>query len=307
MAKLMTQKEFLERCNQRYGNEFNYSKVDYVNAKIRIIIKCKKHGWFSITPYKHLNNTEGCPKCGHETQGKNKTKTTEEFIKEAKKIHKNKYDYSLSIYTGCDDKIEIICKRHGNFLQRAGNHLWGLGCVKCGNLSTTKEFIGKARKIHNGRYDYSIVDYEHGKIPVCIICPIHGEFWQKPTIHTQGKGCPKCNFSKGELGIDKWLSDNDIKYETQKEFENCVNPKTGYKLRYDFFIPSLNTLIEYDGKQHFVLVEEWTKETKEKFENRKFKDSVKTKYADQNGFKLVRIKYTNFKKIDEILCKLIKK
>ena len=57
----------------------------------------------------------------------------------------------------------------------------------------TQEFIEKAKKIHNNKYDYSKVEYVNVKTKVCIICPEHGEFWQTPDSHINGKsGCPKC-------------------------------------------------------------------------------------------------------------------
>lgn len=58
---------------------------------------------------------------------------------------------------------------------------------------TKEEFIKDARKVHGDKYDYSKVEYVGSKIKVCIICPKHGEFWQTPSHHFEGKGCPKCS------------------------------------------------------------------------------------------------------------------
>ena len=67
---------------------------------------------------------------------------------------------------------------------------------------TTAQFIAEASIIHGSQYDYSKVDYKNNKEKVCIICPIHGEFWQRPQDHIQRKtGCPRCSkfkFVKGE-------------------------------------------------------------------------------------------------------------
>lgn len=57
---------------------------------------------------------------------------------------------------------------------------------------TTTEFIKDANKVHNGKYDYSLVDYINNATKVKIICPTHGVFEQKPSNHLSGKGCPKC-------------------------------------------------------------------------------------------------------------------
>lgn len=54
------------------------------------------------------------------------------------------------------------------------------------------EFIWKAIQKHGYKYDYKKVEYKGNKTKVCIVCPIHGEFWQRPYKHLQGQGCPKC-------------------------------------------------------------------------------------------------------------------
>jgi len=116
------------------------------------------------------------------------------FIEKAKQIHGDKYDYSKVNYINNRTKICIICPIHGEFWQRPYSHLQGKGCIYCGgkNKRTTKEFIENAKKIHGGKYDYSKVEYKGHNEKVCIICPIHGEFWQTPNNHLQGKGCQKC-------------------------------------------------------------------------------------------------------------------
>lgn len=59
-----------------------------------------------------------------------------------------------------------------------------------------KDFLIKANAVHNGRYDYSKVEYKGSQIKICIICPEHGEFWQIPSAHLRGNGCPKCSNAK---------------------------------------------------------------------------------------------------------------
>ena len=104
---------------------------------------------------------------------------TEEFIKKAKEVHGDKYDYSKVEYKKAIEKICIICPEHGEFWQIPTNHLKGCGCPSCGgNKKYTLEiFIKKAREVHGDKYDYSKVDYKKASEKVCIICPKHGEFW----------------------------------------------------------------------------------------------------------------------------------
>lgn len=130
--------------------------------------------------------------------------TQEEFINRAKKIHGNKYDYSKVVYLTNKVKVCIICPIHGAFWQTPNAHLLGQGCKQCytdvvgDSLRTTKEeFIRKAKAIHGDKYDYSKVEYVNNKTEVIIICPIHGEFKQRPDMHTiKGNGCRLCRSDK---------------------------------------------------------------------------------------------------------------
>ncbi len=122
--------------------------------------------------------------------------TTKEFIKKAKIYHGNRYNYSKVKYVNSKTKIMIICKKHGEFLQTPSKHLMGQGCFKCGcekivslKSITTKEFIKRAIKIHNNKYDYSKVEYKNAHTKITIICKKHGKFKQSPNSHLRGRGC----------------------------------------------------------------------------------------------------------------------
>ena len=177
--------------------------------------------------------------------------TQKEFIIKANKVHNNKYDYSKSIYINSYSKIKIICPIHGIFEQRCNAHLNGRGCSKCGKISsvknrtwTTKEFIIKADKIHNSKYDYSLVNYTTIHKKVKIICPVHGIFSQDPHTHLKGCGCPKCsnNFSKGEKEVLEYIK---FVY-TGKINENNKKIIKPYEL--DIYLPELKLAIEYNGE-----------------------------------------------------------
>ena len=136
--------EFIQKCVEVHNKEYDYSLVDYVNCKTDIKIICHIHGIFEQTPYSHLNGN-GCPKC----IGRNKTNN--EFIKESKEVHRNKYDYSLTEYKGNRKKIKIICTEHGVFEQTPHNHLSGFGCFKCCQSKGEKE-IRKLLERNNIKY-----------------------------------------------------------------------------------------------------------------------------------------------------------
>lgn len=155
--------------------------------------------------------------------------TVEEFIRKARKIHGDKYDYSKVEYKGSKVKVCIICPIHGEFWQRPNDHLKGHGCPDCGeevsynaSFSTTEHFIKKSIGVHGIKYDYSNVDYKDTNTDVCIICPIHGEFWQKPRHHLSGCGCKKCACEKMSLEQRK------TKDQFIKEANKVHNNKYGY-------------------------------------------------------------------------------
>ncbi len=132
--------------------------------------------------------------------------TQEEFIAKAEKVFGDKYDYSKVAYRNTDTKVNVICPIHGEFLAIPHNFLHGHGCPACsGRQRITNEiFIARATKVHQGRYDYSKVEYKGRNNPVCIICPIHGEFWQKPNYHLKGNGCQKC-FSTPKSNTEEFI------------------------------------------------------------------------------------------------------
>ncbi len=219
-----TNEKFIEESVIIHGNKFDYSKVEYINANTKVIIKCNEHGEFEQTPSDHLNSKYGCAECALILKGQVKKKTTEEFILEAISVHNNLYDYSKSIYTGCENKLIIICNKHGEFQQQPNNHLYGKGCLECAReklFASTKHdldiFIKKANEIHNNYYDYSNVDYIDSNTKVTIICKNHGIFYQSPNRHLQGRGCIEC----GYISIsNKKKSNNDEFIKKANEIHN---------------------------------------------------------------------------------------
>lgn len=201
--------EFVAHGKAKYGDKFDYSRVNYVNAWVPVLIGCPVHGEFSQTPAAHLHNTTyGCPQCAHDdntNRGRGPRaprpqdrKNTADFIKRANEVHAGKYDYSKTEYVTSSEPVTIVCEKHGAFSQVASGHLSGRGCPKCGNdanstaqRQSVEEFIARARELHGAKYDYSKVVYESARLPVTIICPVHGEFKQVPDKHLKG-GCRKC-------------------------------------------------------------------------------------------------------------------
>jgi len=226
----------------------------------------------------------------------------EEFIVRAKEKHNNKYDYSQVKYEKTKKKVTIICPEHGAWQQTPSKHMAGCGCPKCiGRHQTTEDFIIKARNIHGDVYDYSNTIYNRVHTKVTIICKKHGEFLMTPVNHTSHlQGCPTCCESKGEKQIRNSLESNEIIFETQKRFDDCINPKNNYILPFDFFLPEHNTLIEFDGIQHFRFSTKFYK-TLDDFHHRQYLDQIKNEYAKNNQIKLIRIPYNKIKYVEDLL------
>ena len=191
--KKITLSEFLVRSIQIHNNRYDYSLVKFENNDSIIEIVCHKHGIFRQRLASHLDGC-GCRKCVNFDKS-----IDSEFINRSNKIFNSKYDYSLVEYKNLNSKVKIICPTHGIFEKRPKAHLKGEGCKKC--KYGTESFIDKSRIVHSNRYDYSRVIYKSAIEFVKIICPIHGEFEQKPQLHLRGNGCQRCgkNITKDEF------------------------------------------------------------------------------------------------------------
>ncbi len=196
-----TKEWFMQKAREVHGNVYDYSKVDFVNVSTKVCIVCQKHGDFWQTPHGHIQGY-GCPECSRLRAANLRKRTNEEFIEDAQKIHGDKYDYSRAQYIDAKTPVAIVCPKHGEFHQLPYNFLKGSGCPKCSHeraaqLQTKSKtwFLDEAQQVHGNKYDYSKVEYVNTSTKVRIICPKHGEFWQRPDMHLKGDGCKACNNS----------------------------------------------------------------------------------------------------------------
>ena len=290
MRKL-TKEEWIKKAKEVHGDKYDYSKVEYVNSRTKVCIICPKHGEFWQKASAHLMG-QGCQKCYG-----NYKMTTEEFIKRARKIHGDKYDYSKVEYTGDNKtKICIICPEHGEFWQVPNSHLSGNGCSVCRyeenkkKLRKSKEdFVKEAKEVHGDKYDYSKVEYTGtNKTKVCIVCPEHGEFWQTPLNHLHGVGCPICKESKLENELAEVLNENKIKF-----IRRCGQSVLGWlgRQHLDFYLPEHNVAIECQGIQHFRPVNAFGGE--KTFYDTVGRDLIKIQKCLNNGVKLLHFSKSN--------------
>ena len=274
-----TNEQFIIDAKDIHGDTYDYSKVDYSDAKENVIIICKEHGEFLQLPNNHLRGA-GCKICS----GCYKS-NSDEFVEKAKIIHGDTtYDYSKVEYINVIEKVIIICKEHGEFEQSPNNHLNGQGCQKCGHNMTifsNEDFVKEAKKIHGDKYDYSKSSYSKMAVRLIIICKSHGEFSQTPSNHIiHRQGCNLC-INKTETKLYEIMKKIFPNLISQFKQEWCKNKKS---LPYDFCIPEYKIIIELDGRQHFQQVRNWLS-PQEQFENDKFKEEC----ANKNGYSIIRL------------------
>jgi len=246
-----TTQQFIEDAKKTHGDKYDYSLVQYKNARTKVKIICPVHGIFEQRAINHLDG-RGCQKCGGTIK-----KSTQQFIEKAQEIHGDKYDYSLVDYRNAHTKVKIICPEHDTFEQSPHSHLNGRGCKKCKNISISnifkksiQQFIIDAKKIHGDKYNYSLVQYKNSDTKVKIICPVHGIFEQKPDNHLQGCGCPKCvgryrkKYAKNNIPVYdtyvKQLEPYGVSCRKNKEDSNVLEVKCMYCDRW--YIPTLSSI-----------------------------------------------------------------
>jgi ribosomal protein S17E len=289
----ITVDEFIKRANKKHDSKYDYSLVkEFKNVREKVEIICPDHGIFKQKINNHMTQGDGCPACSGCTKV-----TLQKFIEQSNKKHNNFYDYSLvTELKTVFDTIEIICPIHGTFNQIANVHKKGFGCSECsGNTKVTvDEFIKRSSKRHVFKYNYSLVkEFDTIKEKVEIICPNHGPFKQAVSNHMHGgDGCPKCakesTMSKGEQKIKTILDILEIEYEQEKVFEEFIQEYDS-RCRFDFYIPHLRMIIEFDGKQHFEAIPYFGGE--ETFTKLVENDIIKNEFCKKNKIFLYRIKY----------------
>lgn len=231
---------FIEKCNKIHNYKYDYSKVEYKNCSEKICIICKEHSEFWQTPKDHLSG-RGCPICGRLNSIKNRTKTKEQFIKDAINIHGNRYDYSKTDYKNCDEKVCIICKEHGEFMLTPTHHLSGEGCRLCGinqrsikNRKDKIHFINRAKIIHNDNYDYSNLVYNGINEELEIVCKTHGIFKQLALNHLHGEGCPICgqqsSIKNRTKTLEEFIGKANIVHKNKYDYSKSIYNGSDIKL-----------------------------------------------------------------------------
>lgn len=264
---------FINELKEIYKEEdFDYSKINYINNYTKIEIICKEHGTFVIRPTELLEGY-GCRKC---KIIKIKKENLKKYIERSNTIHNNKYDYSKVIFNTITDKVTIICPIHGEFRQTLHEHTNESGCPKCAHNYNNKNWIDLFNQKHKNKYSYENFIYEKSNIKVKVNCSIHGEFKLLTSTHLKGVGCPDCaninrRLSRLErVSRDKFEGNQVVPSYNEKgcNIFNKISEKQNIHIQHamnggEYYIKKLgywldgydiinNIAYEYDEKHHFT-------------------------------------------------------
>ena len=280
-----TTEGFIKEAREKWGEQFDYSKVEYKTNNAKVIIGCKKegHGFFEQVANSHLVGMVGCTWCN-----KMRKFSLEDFLERAGKKYGDQYDYSNVSFRDSREKITVVCRDHGSFETTPAGHL-RRRCPQCIGPArkrvTIEEFKRRANEHWDGEYDYSEVVFKNVSTNVLIKCPYHGPFSQRPSHHLDGAGCPTCRESRGEFLIRRTLRKLNLEHLQQTKFPECQNKQ---ELPFDFALIHSGKfgLIEFQGDQHFRVVS-FGKGKKSDLKGIKKRDKIKKDFCNENGIPLL--------------------
>lgn len=296
--KRKTTEEFIEEMSISHPSI--KIKGTYFNNKTPIECKCEvcDNSW-SPRP-DQLIRGQGCPKCGLQKRIITQSKNHDDFLKEMYLV--NPKIEIMSNYINNHTMIKVKCLDCKTIWEVTPNNLLkNSGCPKCNGhiLKTQSEYEEDMKRTHPSIR--ILGKYINNKIPVEVLCEKCGNTWYSYPINAiyKNHGCSKCDKKyKGEVRIEEYLNDKNVVFEIQKSYEDLLGVG-GRKLRYDFYLPEFNLLIEYQGEFHdgSSFVKDFF--TEERLIVQKEHDDRKRNYAKSNI--LLEIWYYDFNNIETIL------
>lgn len=256
----------------------------------------------------NLVNGSMCDPCSRKIRGINRRLSQDEF--EQKALQQNPNIKIVSKYNGYSKPIKCICLRCGDEFESTPDLILkssGRGCVRCSmeikNDLAAKDhdiFVFELKAIQPHINILGTYHRAHEKIECqCTEC---GEIWmQEPTLLLRGYGCPKCKMSTGEKAIMLWLEQHNINYVRTKKFDGLYGSSGRQLVSYDFYLPELKALIEFQGIQHYEPVDCFG--GKERYDRQVINDKIKKEYAASRGYQLIEIRYDEdvFEKLNTVL------
>lgn len=279
----LTTKDVADRINELSNGEYTLVS-EYVKATIKVKILHKSCGNIFETKASHFFEGSRCPLHMN-------AKDPNDFVNEFNSLEDSK-DYTLlSDYVRSNTKISIRHDICGN-KYKVTPHMFmsGQRCPACFGNSTksTDQFKAEVSELTKGSFRV-MGDYVNNRTKLDILHEDCGKmFKMSPHDFLSGNRCPFCKQSKGEKLIQSTLDELEVNYTIQYVFDDLG--RKNQRLPFDFYLPELNTLIEYDGIQHFEDVAYFGGQYK--LTEQKRRDALKNEYADRNNINLLRIPYT---------------
>ena len=235
--------KFLEKAKVKFGDKFDYSKVDYIRADIPVTIVCPIHGEFEKTPTSFLVSKHGCNKCANQSNSDAKRITQEEFITRSKQLYSDKFTYEKTQYINSETKLIVTCRIHGDFLTKPSDFLKGHSCPKCKGEQTAKfnretkrqtqeEFIKKCKLLYGNLFSYDKVIYINSRTKVLIHSNLCNEdFYEVPANFLQGRAKKKylgLNYIKQNLSKEAFIQRSKLIHGEDYDYSKCnyVDTKT---------------------------------------------------------------------------------
>lgn len=225
MCKETPAQAFLAKFNGlRLNKQFDIIEFNYINKYSEIKIKCKTHDCvLNVTGQYILRAIRSkitiCPEC-------RKNEYFKQWLINANIVHNYKYDYSKVNYINSKTKVTVVCPTHGPFNVKPSAHL-NAECYKCAKekeKNTLEYFLSVSNKVHNWKYDYSLVDPKSLKASdyAFIICPLHGKWRQRIGSHMQGMGCRQCSIDKSKIGKEGFIAKAKNIHGDTYDYSNVV-------------------------------------------------------------------------------------
>lgn len=240
MARRLTAEDVLTRFYERHGDRYDYSRVEYMDTRTKVVIICREHGPFEQGPAEHWKG-QGCPPCARPRQTGAPPRSWEEVEPRLIAAHDGRYTYDGSDYRDSNSKIRATCPIHGDFWAQVASHLRGrFGCRECSYIergqakqTSFRDWLTSARERFGDRFEYDPVSWNtHTNIGLKGLrfrCPDHG--WQEmhPNYHLRAPmGCPQCGRfeggSKRRLTTEEFIARGRARFGEKYSYE-----KTEYR------------------------------------------------------------------------------
>lgn len=324
--KPYTNEEVVERLRELYGDDYDYTQVDYKTKKTLITLRCKKHNVVFSRTFPNLMKGWGCPVCNKE-QGKtwantvantydpsrrSERWTTERFIAESKAYHgEGIFDYSRCHYVNNDTPVTLIRISDGavvNVLpyEHLRNHA-DYGVQRYYQGTTDKEKIHFLVRQLEENIETPIYvpmqKIESSSKRFKCVCPLHGEFVTSLAKIRNGNCCPECDGSGesvGERNVRRYLQNKNIQFKQEFRIEDKKYFDTYAMV--DFYLPDLNTMIEFQGEQHYGIANKAITHGSRKWQSQKKRDNHLRRYAADHHVRLIEVPYTYRSNVDTFLA-----